>query len=124
MTISGRQNLDLVSSLTVIRDADCNATPTDNVNAGAAVIYLIEANNSTNPSSTVWLKLYNSLNPTIGTTAPDMTFPIGGGDTFKLAIPEGISFGTGLSFACVSNGGGTAGGTGPTNDVEVTLVIS
>lgn len=119
------QTMTLGSGLKIVRDTDADATSEANVNGGAATIYLIEIDNTTNSATTVYLKLYNATAPTIGTTAPDIIIPCPGGSIVRasLGAATAISFGTGLSFACVTAGG--TGGTGsPTNDVAVAIVIS
>ena len=118
-----KQDMDLTSGLSVIRDTDSDATSEANVNSGAAVLYLVYVDNTANASAASFLKLYNATAPTIGTTAPDFVFRVPGGATLNMAIPEGVSLGTGLSFATVT-AGGTGGITGPTSDVSVILVIS
>jgi hypothetical protein len=120
------QQMTLGSSLKIIRDTDADATSESNVTGAAATISLIEVDNTANASTTVFLKLYNSAAPTIGTTAPDIVIPAGGGQIVRAALASAtaISFATGLSFACVTNGGGTAGTTSPVNDVAVAIVAA
>lgn len=119
------QTMTLGSGLKIIRDSDADGTSEANVTGGAVTIYLIEIDNTANASTRVYLKLYNAAAPTIGTTAPDIVIPCPGGTITRaaLASASGISFGTALSFACVTNGGGTAGTTAPTNDVAVAIVV-
>ena len=116
--------LATTSGLKVVEDTDCNATSEANVNSGAATIYGIRIDNRANPSTVVFLKLWDATAPTVGTTAPDAVFPCGGGKVFTALCTDGDAFGTGLSFACVTDGGGTAGTTSPTNDVIVRMVIA
>ena len=118
-----KQNLDLTSSLTIIRDTDSDATSEDNVNSGAAVLYLLSVNNSANSGTRVHLKMYDATSATIGTTAPDMIIGVPGGATVTMSVPEGLSFATGLSYATVTEAG-TAGTTSPTGNVSVVLVVS
>jgi len=118
-----KQDMDLTTGLTVVRDTDADATSEADINSGAAVLWLISIDNTANASAKSYLKIYNATAPTIGTTAPDIIIPAPGGATINVAIPDGISLGTGLSFACVT-AGGTGGTTNPTSDVSVVLVIS
>ena len=79
-----------------------------------------------NPAVDGYLKMYDSKNPTIGTTAPDFVieFPSAGG-AVSMAVPipsGGFKFNTGLSFTFLTTGG-TAGDTGPDADVTVTLTV-
>ncbi len=118
-----KQDMDLTTGLSVVRDTDADATSEANLNSGAATLYLVSADNSANASAKSFLKLWDATAPTVGTTAPDMIIPIPGGATVTLAIPEGVAFTTGLSMACVT-AGGTGGITGPTGDVSVVLVFA
>ena len=100
--------LSVTSSAKLVTDLDCDATSEANVNSGAATIYWIYIDNKANPLTTVYLKLWDATGPTVGTTAPDDTFPCPGGKIVRAVCPLGDSFTTGLSFACVTDGGGTA----------------
>lgn len=113
----------LTTGLLIVRDTDADATSENDVSSGAAVLYAVQINNSANASATSYLKLYNNIAPTVGTTAPDMILFAVGGATTNYAFPKGISFGTGLSFACLTTAG-TAGTTNPTSDVSIILVTS
>ena len=115
--------LTVTSSAKLVVDLDCDATSEANVNSGAATIYWIYIDNTANPLTAVFLKMWNATGPTVGTTAPDTVIPCPGGKIIKVSIPKGDAFGTGLSFACVTDGGGTAGTTSPTNNVIVKMVI-
>ncbi len=118
-----KQDMDLRNSLSVIREIDSDATPQEDVNSGAATLYLISIDNTANAAQKNYLKLYNSLTATVGTTAPDIIIPVPGGSTVTVAMPEGVSFATGLSFATVTTAG-TAGATNPTSDVSVVIVVT
>lgn len=115
--------LTLTSSLKHIVDTDSNATSESDILGGAATLYLVYINNSANAAKS-YTKFWNNAAPVVGTTAPDMSIPVDAGETLKLAIPAGVSFGTALSFATVSDAGGTAGTTDPTSDVRVELVVA
>ena len=118
-----KQDMDLTTGLTVVRDTDADATSESDMNTGAATLYLVSIDNSANASQKNYLKLYDATAPTIGTTTPDMIIPCPGGSTVTLAILEGLSFATGISAACVT-AGGTGGITSPTSDVITVLVFS
>lgn len=106
-----------------IKDTALGAAPDNDVNVGAATLYLVQVDNSANPTQKVYLKLYNNVAPTVGTTAPDKIIPAPGGTVQQVYFPEGIAFGTSLSMACVT-AGGTGGAGAPTSSVVVTLVIT
>lgn len=116
--------LSTTSALKLVIDTDCDATSEANVNSGAATIYQVYIDNTANTSTTVFFKAWNATAPTVGTTTPDLTIPCGGGKKMRAVCQLGDAFGTGLSFACVTDGGGTAGTTSPTNDVIVKIVMA
>ena len=79
----------------------------DSVKGSTGQIYWIHCMNLT--SSPLYLKLYNATvaSVIVGTTAPDLTFPIPTqGDTngagFTLSIPNGIEFGVAITIACTT----------------------
>ena len=119
-----------LTSTTIVSDTDADETSENDVRGGATTLYGIYADNTAN-TGLVYLKFYDNVNPTVGTTDPDMILEIegssggvNGGDVF---IPinggTGMAFANGLSFACVTTGG-TAGTTEPTSAVKVALVVS
>lgn len=111
----------LTSSLKIIKDTDADGTSEAGVTGASTVIYMIHVDNTLN-SAASYLKLYNAAAPTIGTTAPDIIVMAPAASVKTLYIPEGVTFATDLSFACVTTAG-TAGTTSPTSDVAVTLVV-
>lgn len=110
------------ASLRTIEDTAANATSEDDVLTGIATVYKIVINNAAN-SAASFLKLYNNVAPTVGTTAPDGIIKVSAGDTRTIIIPKGWSFPTALSFACVT-AGGTAGITGPASAVNVKILAT
>lgn len=114
--------LSLTSALQVVHDTDSDATSESDIGPGATTLYILRVDNTANASQAVFTKLYNAVAPTIGTTAPDMVLRVPGGATVSVEIPEGISFGTGISYATVT-AGGTGGITNPTSDTIVDIVI-
>ena len=96
----------------------------EQVKGSAGQVYFIHAMNLSN--AVKYLQVFNatSASVTVGTTAPDMVFPIATqGDTngagFVLAVPNGIAFGTGITVAATTTAtGGTGAGT---NEVFVNI---
>ena len=121
MAIS-KKTLSFTSSLKLVSDINANATAEANINSGAATLYGIRIDNSLD-SAANFVKLYNNVAPTVGTTVPDIVVKIGAGRTRHIMFPKGIAFGTAISFACVTTGG-TAGTTNPVNTVKVYLLIT
>ncbi len=117
-----KQTLAFTGSLKQIRDTDSDGTAENDINGGAATLYGIRIDNTLN-SSAVFLKLYNHAGPTIGTTVPDIVLKCYALKLRRVMFPEGIAFGTGISYATVTVGGTTGTGS-PTNDVEVDLIIA
>lgn len=113
---------------TVIYDADADNTAENDVRAGPCTLYGVSVKN---PNAAVaYLKFYDSAAPTVGTTAPDEIVMLegsgglnGGYMHWQVNGTSGLSFTTGLSFACVT-GAGTAGTTSPTSNVLVTLEVT
>ena len=75
-----------------------------------------------------YLKIYDNLNPTAGTTAPEYCFPVQHGDgtiwgETEYDFPENpLLFENGISVAG-SSSGGTAAGSNPTNMDAVLTIL-
>lgn len=98
----------------------------DEVKGSAGQVYWIHAMNLA--SSVLYLKLYNAAaaDVTVGTTVPDLTFPLPTqGDTngagFTLSIPNGIEFDTGITVAATTGVGDGDSGAPGANEVVVNL---
>lgn len=112
----------------IVNDADSDASIALDVMSGPCRLMHIHVDNNAN-SADSFLKLYDNVNPTVGTTVPDYVFKAqqtAANAEDRLEIPcnvgTGFKFTNGLSFACVTVGG-TAGVTGPTSSVIVTLTL-
>ena len=110
-------------STSVIDDPLVNETPQNNVGTGATVFFSVMINNTANPAQDVYLKLWNHASPTVGTTAAHTVLKGPAGKRRSYSIPEGIAFGTALSYACVTSAA-TAGDDAPTNDVSIIMQIT
>lgn len=102
----------------LVKQTQAGATPDTNVLGAAGTIYLIDIDNSLNAAAS-YLKLYDALSVTVGTTVPDVVIRVAAGVRRSMSIPEGLAFAV-LSMACVT-AGGTAGATGPSQPVTVYL---
>jgi hypothetical protein len=115
------------SGLTQYKDTALGST-LDGVKASSTLIEWIQIDNTANGGVPSYLKLFNATSGsvTLGTTAPDMVLYAESGklDTFNFqsGASQGITFATALTMACVTTGG-TAGVTGPTNPVIVTVAF-
>ena len=108
-------------------DASATATPETATTTASALLLGIEVDNRGNADD-VYLKIYDSEAPTVGTTVPVIVVKCPGGSRRKQiyggadgAAGGGYVFSAGISFACVTDPG-TAGTTSPTNAVPVTLI--
>ena len=109
-------------NVNLFKDLLANASPELNLLGGSGKLYGLEADNSQNTSA-VYVKLYNSAAPLVGTDAPEWVFKVAAGKKRFQPLGSrgtGRSFATALSFACVT-AGGTGGSTSPTNPVKLTL---
>ena len=106
-----------------LTSADADETVCANATGASGLLYMVQIDNSVNALEVLYLKVYDALSPTIGTTAPEWVFKIKGGQKKVYAIPDGIEFDTGLSFAILT-AAGTSGTTGPTVNVPVVFLTS
>lgn len=110
---------------------DLGATATA-VSASAGSVFLVKIDNHRNQNDPVFVKIYNSASPTVGSDIPIiiMMAPPGQGGTGPngedldalWCDPLGAVFGTAISAACVT-AAGTAGDVSPANAVDVTIYI-
>ena len=116
-------DFDAPSGLSRYKNTDSNETK-QGVKASSGAIYSIIVDNSANAAVT-YLKLWDvaSGSVTVGTTAPDWIFKIPASTKLTIIFPETIAFGTALTEASLT-AGGTAGSTGPTSDVPVTILYT
>jgi len=101
---------------------DAAAHNQNNVAGGACTLYtaFVQNNWSGGP---IWLKLYDSLEPTYGTTAPTHIFRIHTSLNEVFSFPAGLTFSTGLSYSLVQTSS-TAGNTAPGTSSAVRLITS
>lgn len=71
-------------------------------------------------SSTVYLKIYDSLDPDVGTSDPEIIIMCPHGTATSIAIDNGVTIDTNVSYAVVKEAG-TAGTTPPGTTVTVHL---
>lgn len=120
--------LDGDLKFSIAKDADADSTAEKDVMAGPCRITNIRVDNNVDTDSgtqtVVYLKLYDDLNPTVGTTAPDYIFEIPADQQVNLNPKggKGIKFVNGLSYAVVQEPG-TAGTTDPATNTTVTVTM-
>lgn len=106
----------------LIQDTSAAATARTNVVGAPCSVFTVDVDNTANVAPS-YVKLYNDASPTIGVTRPDMVCMVPASQRRSYAIPEGISFSTALSFACVQTGG-TEGTLSPVSPVVVRILAS
>ena len=97
----------------------------NNVAGGPCTLYKVFVHNAWT-GGPIWLKLYDSVEPTYGTTAPTHIFRINNaGSTVRevFSFPAGLSFTAGLSYSLVQTSS-TAGNTAPGTSSAVRMVTS
>ena len=100
-----------------------NAEPCNNVTGTTGRFYMVDIDNIGNPTAASYVKFYDHLNPSVGTTAPEWCFKIDAGVRRQYVIPEGMAYAIGLSVATVTTPG-TAGTVAPTSTVKVWIATS
>lgn len=100
-----------------------NATAHTNINSGAATVYAVQVDATENNGEDVYLPMYNSASPTVGTTEPLMSLEGYRGKVTNYTFAEGVAFGTALSVAGVQEKGGS-GNTGPSGTARVKIILS
>ncbi len=84
----------------------------------------VKINNSNNPDTDVYLKIYDSLDPAIGTDNPEFIFMARAGKTAEYVFPA-LPFNSNIanfSYVVVTVPG-TAGTSKPSNSVQIDLAI-
>ena len=106
----------------IVHDTDADTTPENDVLQGPGSLRRVHVANPV--AGIVYLKFWDNLAPTHGTTEPDEVYAIDASDEFSFSVhpPNGLAFATGLSFAMSdSTGPGRAAGANPSSNVTVTL---
>jgi len=102
MTLSVSTQVNPIGTSLIIQDNATNVAD-NNITGAPATLYMIDIDNTVAAAS--YVKLYNAVAPTVGTTDPDWIIMIPGLTRRAVAIPEGVLFSVGLSMACVTAGG-------------------
>lgn len=119
------RDLELFNGNTLYKNIDVDESE-DQVKATSGRVYWIHAINLS--ATVLYLKFYNktAANVTVGTTVPDLTFPVpsnGGtnGAGFVLPIPNGMVFNTAITIAATTGIADGDSGAPSANDVIVNL---
>ena len=103
MTLSVSTQVNPIGTSLIIQDNATNVAD-NNITGAPATLYMIDIDNTAIAAAS-YVKLYNAVAPTVGTTDPDWIIMIPGLTRRAVAIPEGVLFSVGLSMACVTAGG-------------------
>jgi hypothetical protein len=120
MTVSTQVN-PIATRLAV--DSALSATLQANLFGAPATLYLVEIDNTANAGAASYVKLWDALTATVGTTDPHLVLRAPAATKLTYALPSGVAFAVGCSAACVTSPG-TPGVTGPTSAVVVRLLAS
>lgn len=104
----------------LVEETAASSTAKNNVTGGAGILYAIDVDNPN--ASSVFLKIYDSAAPTVGTTAADYVLRVAASSRRTVAIFAGFAF-TALSFAVVA-GADQANTTAPASGVTVRLATA
>lgn len=104
--------------LTLYKNIDVDETE-DQVAGVACTLFGFYAYNNAAAGTKRFLKLYNATAAavTVGTTAPDMTFELDGGQGMVFSVAQGIAFGTALTVAATTAVADNDSGAPAANDV-------
>lgn len=117
-------NIRHFDTFSQVQDAAVGATAIKDVMSGPCRIKGISVANVGGSANAVWLKMYDDLNPTVGTTAPAYSFPIPINFSDSIPVPvEGLKFVNGLSYCVEDTSGGTAGTSAPADTVSVGMTL-
>jgi len=127
-----RTDFSQFSLVSIAADEDANAVAVKDVLGGPCRLMALHVENE--DKVLLYLKLFDNVNPTLGTTDPDDIFaiPAAAEDDPQIAdkgssrpiaeFPNGKAFKNGLSVGLVT-AAGTAGTTGPAEGVTITMIV-
>lgn len=123
--------MSVASGLYVIRDASADVTVDADVTSGAAVLYVLEIDNTLN-SAKSYFKGFNTASVTVGTTEPSLVLPVEASTKQKFswhdptgASEGGIAFATALSYLVTTTPGlGGVSDPSPSLAVAIAMTVS
>ena len=85
----------------ILHDSSINSTIVNNVVLSSCKIYNLEIDNTGAGTPTaVYLKIWDSKNPTLGVDDPDYVIMISANVKRNMSILSGLTISNGLSYAC------------------------
>ena len=96
----------------------------NNVYVGSVYVYAVEIDATKNPGEDTFLRMWDNVAPTNGTTAVDTMLPIPKARKIRFTFMQPLTFETALSVAVVRSTGGQEGTDGPTQTVDVRILAA
>ena len=115
-TTTGKTSITQTDFL--LNDTGVAASAVDNLFGGAATIHTLFI---TNAGAVAYVKIYDHVDPNVGSTVPDIILTVPASTQTVWNIIEGVEL-TNVSYACVS-AGGTAGTDAPAGAVTLHMVV-
>tara|TARA_R110000824_G_scaffold43107_3_gene126503 strand:- start:201 stop:563 length:363 start_codon:yes stop_codon:yes gene_type:complete len=103
----------------IVLDTALSSAVALNVTGASGRWWSIDIDNAN--AHTTYVRLWDNLNPTNGTTDPDWILSVAANTRKVVVVPSGASFLLGVSMAAVQDAG-TAGTTAPAAPVVVKMV--
>lgn len=95
-----------------------------NVMSGSCALHVVMIDCTLNPKEPIYLKIKNATSiSATNACQPDHQYYCPAGEKISYSIPEGLSFGTGMSYY-VSKEAGVGGTTNPSGIVKVYMVVN
>ena len=102
----------------ILTDNDVDESAVDDVFGGSATVYSLYIENA---SSLAHLKISDTADPVVGSTAPDIILQAVASEELMWQVVDGLAF-TNFSYACVQEDG-TDGTTAPAGTVKLHAVV-
>jgi hypothetical protein len=114
---TGKRSVTQVDYLA--KDDTVTAAAVDDFFGGAVVLHSIHLENT---GATCYAKIYESADPTVGTTDPDIILQADGSEEVVWTIIEGIAF-THFSYAAVATAGTAGTGNPAAGNIDIFMVV-
>tara|TARA_R110000744_G_scaffold50564_3_gene109269 strand:- start:606 stop:983 length:378 start_codon:yes stop_codon:yes gene_type:complete len=85
----------------MVYDADVDATAEQNLFGGAGTLYSLTAHfvsDGAGDAEVTWVKMADTLSATVGTTNPDIKFPVAEGTFFTMVCVDGFAVSDGMAL--------------------------
>jgi len=107
----------------IMHDSSVNGTIINNIVLSSCKIYNLEIDNTGVGTQTdVYLKIWDSKNPVLGTDEPDYVIMITANVKRNISTLDGITLTNGLSYACVK-GSSMSSAVDPDTAVQLRMIV-